>query len=206
MRASGGLRGGVRQYSNGFGEPLVPRVVIVPLMSLFTASTPILMIRYRLVLVALMLTLGAPPLLAQPHRDVRAALERAYKENADAYMRGDVRAVMALRAPDFHTVGPDGALRDRAAMEQYTTGFIYGVRKWNAMTLTIDSLDVRADTAFVTMTQHLDRMALRPDNAVHHVETWATQREIWVWTGSRWLLWRVDQVRDQRRLVDGKLQ
>jgi hypothetical protein len=81
-----------------------------------------------------------------------------------------------------------------------------GVRTWNSMKLTIDSLDVRGDTAFVTMTQYLDRMALRSDNLVHQVETWATQREIWIWNGSRWLMWRVDQVRNQGRLVDGQPQ
>jgi hypothetical protein len=54
------------------------------------------------------------------------------------------------------------------------------------------------------MSQYLDRLALRPDNQVHHVETWATQRETWIRIGSQWFLWRVDQVRNQRRLVDGK--
>jgi hypothetical protein len=91
-------------------------------------------------------------------------------------------------------------------MERYVTGFMNGVRKWNAQSVTIDSLEVRGDTAFAIVTQHLDRMALRPDNLVHHVETWVTQRETWIRSGSRWLMWRVDQLRNQRRLVDGKPQ
>jgi len=139
-------------------------------------------------------------------RAVRAELERAYKTNTDAFMRWDVAAVMALRASDFHTVTPDGATRDRAAMELYTTGIMNGVRKWNQIAFTIDSLDVRGDTAFAIVSQHLDRMALRPDNLVHHVETWVTQRETWVRSESRWLMWRVDQLRNQRRLVDGQPQ
>ncbi len=164
------------------------------------------MIKYFLLLLSLVTVAIPPTTSAQVQRDVRAELERAYQENVDAYLRGDIKAVMALRAPDFHTVGPEGTTRDRQAMELYMTGIMNGVRKWNSMRLSIDSLDVRADTAFVTMTQHLDRMALRPDNLVHHVESWATQREIWIWNGSRWLLWRVDQVRNQRRLVDGEPQ
>ena len=79
-----------------------------------------------------------------------------------------------------------------------------GIRTWNGLTFTIDSLTVGGDTAFAVVAQHLDRMALRPDNLVHHVETWVTQRETWIRSGSRWLLWRVDQLRDQRRLVDGE--
>jgi ketosteroid isomerase-like protein len=137
---------------------------------------------------------------------VRAELEKAYQENTAAFMRWDVAAVMALRAPDFHTVTPNGAMQDRQAMELYVTGIMNGIRKWNKIDFTIDSLDVRGDTAFATVSQHLDRMAIRPDNAVHHVETWVTQRETWVRHGSRWLMWRVDQLRNQRRLVDGQPQ
>jgi ketosteroid isomerase-like protein len=138
--------------------------------------------------------------------DVRAELEKAYQENTAAFMRWDLAAVMALRAPDFHAVTPDGATQDRQAMELYITGIMNGIKKWNKLDFTIDSLDVRGDTAFATVSQHLDRMALRPDNQVHHVETWVTQRETWVRHGARWLMWRVDQLRNQRRLVDGKPQ
>jgi hypothetical protein len=113
---------------------------------------------------------------------------------------------MGLRAPDFHTLTPDGTVRDRAAMEQYTIGLLNGVKKWNELTLTIDSLSLAGDTAIAIVSQHLDRMALRPDNQVHHVETWVTQRETWVKSSAGWLMWRVDQLRDQRRLVDGQAQ
>ena len=80
---------------------------------------------------------------------------------------------MALRTPDFHTVSPDGVAQDRAAMEQYTTGLLNGIKKWNTIELTIDDLEIAGDTAIVTLSQHLDRMALRPDNQVHDVGTWA---------------------------------
>ena len=139
-----------------------------------------------------------------PNASVRAELERRYAENAAAFMRWDVQAVMALRAPDFHTVTPEGVTNDRSAMERYTQALLNGIKKWNLLTQSIDSLRVVGDTAFVIMSQHLDRMALRPDNQVHHVETWATQREAWIRVRSQWFLWRVDQVQNQRRLVDGR--
>ena len=59
-------------------------------------------------------------------------MEKAYEQNVAAFMRSDVAAVMALRAPDFHAVTPDGATQDRRAMELYITGFMNGIRKWNA--------------------------------------------------------------------------
>jgi len=135
---------------------------------------------------------------------IRAELERRYAENAAGFLKGDVQAIMALRAPDFHTVTPQGVTNDRASMELYTQGLLNSIKKWNKLEMVIDSLHVNGDTAFVTMSQHLDRMALRPDNQVHHVETWATQREAWRRINGQWYLWRVDQVGNQRRLVDGK--
>lgn len=136
--------------------------------------------------------------------DVRAELEQRYRENIQAFERLDVEAVMRLRAPDFHTVAPDGQRQDRAAYANRTQGFMNGIRTWNSQSITIDSLHVVGDTAIATVTQHLDRMALRPDNQVHHVETWVVQRETWLRRRGTWLLWRVDRVRNQRRLVDGK--
>jgi hypothetical protein len=135
---------------------------------------------------------------------IRGELERLYDQNTAAFLRFDLAGVMALRAPDFHSVTPDGVTHDRGAMERYIAGFMNGIRKWNAVTFTIDSLRVVGDTAVAIVAQHVDRMALRPDNQVHHVQTWVTQRETWVRYGSRWLMWRVDQLRNQRRLVDGR--
>ncbi|HEY0035954.1 MAG TPA: nuclear transport factor 2 family protein, partial [Longimicrobium sp.] len=102
--------------------------------------------------------------------------------NRQAFLARDPAAVMALRADDFHSLTPDGRTHDRAAMEQYIRGFINGVQSWNGLTFRIDSLAVRGDTAAAIVTQHADRMALREDNRVHHVETWVTQRETWVRT------------------------
>ena len=135
---------------------------------------------------------------------VEHALEQWYDENRRAFLAEDVDAIMALRTEDFHTVGPDGVTRDHAEMEQYTTGLLNGIERWISMTFDIDSLDVSGDLASAIVRQHLVRMALRPDGLVHRVETWATQRETWRRTEDGWKLYRVDGVRDQRRLVDGQ--
>ena len=159
----------------------------------------------RYVLLLACCAASALPCQSPDVASVRAELERAYAANADAFKRWDLAGIMALRDTGFHAFGPDGSRQSRADMEHRTIGLLNGIKKWNSMTLTIDSLTVnaRGDTAIVIMSQHLDRQALRPDEKVHRVETWATQRETWVRHGKRWLLWRVDQVRNQRRLVDG---
>lgn len=134
----------------------------------------------------------------------RKELEAWYQQNTVAYEKWDFQTIMALRTPDFHSITPDGKINDRATMENYIQGILNGVKKWNRLSFTLDSLRVSGDTAFAIVSQHIDRMALRPDNAVHHIESWVTQREVWIRTGGKWLMWRVDQLRNQRRLVDGK--
>lgn len=135
---------------------------------------------------------------------VRRELEQWYEENKRAFLAKDVDAIMALRTEDFHAVTPDGTVRERAEMEQYTRGFLNGIDRWISQSFQIDSLEVSGDLARAIVRQHLDRMALRSDGLVHHLETWVTQREIWQRTSAGWKLYRVDSIRDQRRLIDGE--
>jgi ketosteroid isomerase-like protein len=135
---------------------------------------------------------------------VRREIELWYDENTRAFLAEDVDTIMALRTEDFHAVTPDGTVRTRAEMEHYTVGLLNGIDRWISLNFDIDSLEVSGDLAQAIVRQHLVRMALRPDGLVHHVETWATQRESWRRTPDGWKLHRVDGVRDQRRLVDGQ--
>jgi ketosteroid isomerase-like protein len=136
--------------------------------------------------------------------ETRRGITEGYRRNREAFLAKDAKAVMALRTDDFYTIGPDRTMRDRAAMETYTIGFLNGIERWIEIEFEIDSLTLAGLEADAIMRQHLVRMALRPDNKVHHVETWATQRERWRRLKSGWKLAKVDQVRDQKRLVDGK--
>jgi hypothetical protein len=111
---------------------------------------------------------------------------------------------MALRTEDFHSVTPDSVVHDRAEMELRTRGFLEGIDRWISQTNEIDSLEVSGDLARAVVHQHLVRMARRNDGLVHHVETWVTQHETWRRTPDGWKLYRVDSIRDQRRLIDGQ--
>ena len=135
---------------------------------------------------------------------IRSALERQYQRNNAAFMAENLDSIMVLRTAGFTAMGPDGRVRSRAEMEEYTRGLLNGISRWIALSITIDSLTLEDGEARAWVSQHLDRMALRPDGKVHHVETWVRQREIWTCTEGSWKLHRVDNVRDQRRLVDGQ--
>jgi hypothetical protein len=146
---------------------------------------------------------------AQGSSDVRkdrGELEKWYADNTAAYMRKDLGAIMALRAAEFHSITPDGRVNDYDAMKNYIEGLLNGIQKWNDLKFELDSVHVSSngDTATAIVKQYVDRIALRPDNQYHHVQTWVTQRESWLRKTDGWRMWRVDQLRDQRRLVDGK--
>jgi ketosteroid isomerase-like protein len=147
---------------------------------------------------------GPSPRTGTADSTVRHDLEQRYDENIRAFLAKDFTAIMALRTEDFHSVTPDGVRHDRADMELQTKGFLNGIERWIATSFDIDSLEVSGDLASAIVRQHADRMALRSDGLVHHVETWVTQREIWRRTSTGWKLYRVDSIRDQRRLIDGQ--
>jgi len=133
---------------------------------------------------------------------VRSALDRQYARNQAAFRMENLDSVMVLRSEAFSTVGPDGQVRDRAQMAEYTAGLFNAVTRWIELDIEIVSLALDGMLARAETRQHLERMALRPDQRVHHVETWVAQRETWLCDGGEWKLHYVDQVRDQRRLVD----
>ena len=146
------------------------------------------------------LTTVASPSLAKARRGI----QRGYRRNRAALLAKDIVAVMALRTDDFHSIGPDGKHLDRVAMEAYTGGFLNGVERWIHLSFKIESLTLNGLEADAITRQHAVRMQLRSDNKVHHVETWVTQRERWRLTPEGWKLAMVDEIRDQKRLVDGQ--
>jgi hypothetical protein len=63
-------------------------------------------------------------------------------------------------------------------------------------------LDKNVDAVMALRTP--DYYTVDANGQVHHVQTWVTQRETWRKTAQGWKLRLVDQVHDQRRLIDGQ--
>jgi len=157
-------------------------------------------------------------------KPVRRALEAWYQRNVRAFAAKDVAAIMALRTPDFHTVTLDGATHTRAEMETRTTAFLRAVDHFIAQQNDIGTIELGAGCApdgdqpnaldhsvacnastqwaSADVHQHLVRMARIPDGTLHKIETSVTQRETFRLTPSGWQLYRVDNIRDSRVLVD----
>ena len=145
-------------------------------------------------------------------KPVRAALEAWYQRNMAAFAAKDVPAIMALRTADFHTVTPDGKTNTRADMEARTIGFLRGIdhfisQKNEIGTIELDPVidGVRClPCASADVHQHVVRIARLPDGTLHKIESWVTQRETWKNAAEGWKLYRVDNIRDNRVLVDDK--
>ena len=137
-------------------------------------------------------------------KPVRKAIEDWYARNVAAFNAKDVAAVMSLRTDDFHTVTPDGKVNTRADMEEYTKRFLGRIDHFISQKFDIGTIEVQGDLASAEITQNTVRMQRFPDGTLHKVEAGAVQRETWKRTAAGWLLYRVDNVRDNGLLVDDK--
>lgn len=157
-------------------------------------------------LLALILTLvGAGAAHAQGDAEVRQALEVQYKKLAEAHDRKDLNTIAALKTLDFHALTPDGRVNDVKMMEQYTRQFIEMNRPPFNIRNTIQKLTVSENklVAVVEVFQEASRQR-DFDGKVRKVDTSVLQRETWVKTPDEWKLKSVDNIRDQKRFIDGK--
>jgi len=140
---------------------------------------------------------------------VRGELDARYAENSAAFAARDTSRVYHLRAPTFHTQTPDGRTHSFAEMKEYTARLFGMIARFDTITFRIDSLSMRGDTAIAIAYQYTSRLQHLPNTPaaeLHRVTAAVIQREQWVPGGSGWLLWRVDQVRDQGLWIDGVLR
>jgi ketosteroid isomerase-like protein len=142
---------------------------------------------------------------AQDDADVRRELEAQYKKLADAHDRKDLKAILALKTSDFHAVFPDGRIGDSKVMAQYSRDFLARNEPPFNLRFTIEKLTVSynkliaAAEVFQEASRYQDLAGKR-----RKVETSVIQREIWAKTTGGWKLKSVDNVRDQKKFVDGR--
>jgi hypothetical protein len=155
-------------------------------------------------LIAAVLCLGAQP-PAEDDADVRRDLEVQYKKLAEAHDRKDLKAIVALKTPDFHAIFPDGRVGDSKLMEQYSEEFLERNRPPFNLRFTIQKLAVSYNK-LIAVAEIFQELARYQDLAGKRrkVETSVIQREIWAKTPAGWKLKSVDNVRDQQKFVDGK--
>jgi hypothetical protein len=157
-------------------------------------------------LFALVLTLvGAAASFPQDDAAVRKELELQYKKLAEAHDRKDLKTIASLKTLDFHAIFPDGRVGDVRQMEQYTRQFIEINQPPFNIRNTIQKLTV-SENKLIAVAEVFQEASRTRELAgkVRKVDTSVMQRETWVKTLEGWKLKSVDNVRDQKRFVDGK--
>lgn len=142
---------------------------------------------------------------AQDDADVRRELAAQYKKLAEAHDRKDLKAIIALKTSDFHAVFTDGRVGDSKLMEQYSKEFLERNQPPFNLRFTIQNLTVSYNK-LIAVAEIFQEAARYQDLAGKRrkVETSVIQREIWAKTPDGWKLKSVDNVRDQKKCVDGK--
>jgi hypothetical protein len=134
---------------------------------------------------------------------LRPSLEDAYERLRQAMLARDAEAVIAMRTADFHSVTPDGATHGPEEMAGFTRNLLANLVEWIDASFTVGPIERNGDEVSADIGQHSIRMMRRPDG-VHRIENWVTQRETWLITPEGLKIRRVDNIRDQRVLIDGK--
>jgi len=149
-------------------------------------------------------TKGDRIIVSDKSKPVRTAIEEWYERNKAAFDARDLKAIMALRTPDFHTITPDGKLNTRADMEARTQKLIEQIDGFISQEFEIGSIDVHDDLASADVKQKTVRIQRLSDGMRHKVEASVVQRETWKRTDDGWKMYLVDNIRDGIVLVDDK--
>ena len=148
-------------------------------------------------------TKGDKTVVADKSKPVRKGIEDWYAQNTAAFRAKDLKALMALRTPDFHTLTPDGKTNDYKFMEERSRAFIERIVSWVEIKFKIGTIEVSGDLAWAHITQDTTRMQRFPDGTVHKVQAKAVQRETFRLTSDGWRLYKVDDIKDLGVWVDG---
>lgn len=142
---------------------------------------------------------------AQDDAAVRKELEAQYLKLAEAHDKRDLKTIVGLKTADFHAIFPDGRVGDSKVMEQYSKQFLESNQPPYNIRVTIQKLTVSENKliAVAEVLQEVTRYRELADKR-RKVDTSVMQRETWAKTPDGWRLKSVDNVRDQKRFVDGK--
>ena len=142
---------------------------------------------------------------AQDDVAVRKELEAQYLKLAEAHDKRDLKAIVGLKTADFHAIFPDGRVGDSKLMEQYSKQFLESNQPPYNIRVTIQKLMV-SENKLIAVAEVLQEVTRYRELAGkrRRVDTSVVQRETWAKTTDGWKLKSVDNVRDQKRFVDGK--
>lgn len=135
--------------------------------------------------------------------NLRRELEAQYAKLVKAIGDKDYDAFMALRTPDFSTRPLTGQPQNAEQMAARARLLLQVIQQPIDVSFEILDLNVKGDTAVVTIRQRFSRMQ-QVEGQLRKLETGVTQNETWVKTPGGWKLKFVENECDLVRIVDGK--
>ncbi len=137
--------------------------------------------------------------------DVRAAIRTQIDKNLTARGARDSAAFWSIFTDDYSYREYDGRILPREEAARSFPQSVAGEVSVSPETkVSIDSLEVRGDTAIVTRNEHFVRSERGSDSTAHTVVTNVTRRERWVRTSEGWKMQFAEELNEGPTLVDGK--
>ena len=147
----------------------------------------------------------APPASHLSAAEARRLLEAAYAEQRSAMLSKNVEAVLRLRTADFQAILPDGRVVTAEQQAAGTRDLLANVVEWVALRNDLGEIRINGDELAVEVTQHTIRRQMR-DGVMRRIANWVMQTETWVRTPEGLRVRRVDNIRNQCVLIDGKIR
>ena len=136
---------------------------------------------------------------------VKKILATRYESLARAMDERNLEKILSFKTADFHSIGPDGRVLDNIMMKEYSRQFITNnIPPYNAKN-TIINLRL-SENKIVAVADVLQESTRKREllGKIREVQTSVVQTETWIYIDKQWKLKLVDNVRDQKRLIDGK--
>jgi len=136
---------------------------------------------------------------------IKKIVAARYEALGKAMDERDLEKILSFKTPDFHSIGPDGKVQDHITMKEYSRQYITNnIPPYNSK-FTILNLRISANSivAVVDVQQETTRKK-ELVGKVREIYLSVIQTETWIQTEGEWKLKLVDNVRDQKRYVDGK--
>ena len=146
---------------------------------------------------------AASPVAMDPDASLRRRLEAAYANLHRALQTRDLDAVLRLRTSDVEFITPDGRRLGAEEMAAGSRNLLETMVELIEGSNELGAIERVGEEIRVEVRQHSIRR-MRRDDTIRRIENWVTQRETWVETPEGLKLRRVDNIRDQRVLIDGR--
>lgn len=141
---------------------------------------------------------------ADKSKPLRAEIEEVFARRADAVKRRDAEAQIALLAPDFISIQPDGSTMNYEQVSAYMRRLSGQAVEMGDLRIEAEIINFIGNEAIIEARQHIPRRQRLADGKVHDVYTTVLQTETWVRTPDGWKERRCENEREQTFLVDGK--